>query len=219
MNSNRASNGLKNNENSHDVGNSIREFLIGLSRRDKQLVAFGVDLIGFTLCACVTEWLLYGSSFYPYPVVSLECIAVALVAVLLAWSQGLYRSIVRYMGLDLYIAGAKAAAGSALIGSALMYFLGMAAAPVKSVVQVASSTTVSSGAAPLGTKRASDSSAGEKAREKNLPAVAIPPEEGSMSAGLRSSSDSAIAPARSRLSKMPTRTPIGLPPPGTFWNS
>jgi len=122
---------LKNNENSHNVGNSIREFLIGLTRRDKQLVAFGVDLIGFTLCACATEWLIHGTSFYPYPVVSLECIAVALVAVLLAWSQGLYRSIVRYMGADLYIAGAKAAAGSALIGSLLMYFLSMAHAPVK----------------------------------------------------------------------------------------
>ena len=86
------SNGLNNNKNSHDVGNSIREFLIGLSRRDKQLVAFGVDLIGFTLCACVAEWLLYGTSLFPYPVVSLECVAVALVAVLLAWSQGLFRA-------------------------------------------------------------------------------------------------------------------------------
>ena len=79
----------------------------------------------------LAEWLLYGTSLFPYPVVRLECVAVALVAVLLAWSQGLYRSIVRYMGVDLYIAGAKAAAGSALIGAALIYFLGTAAAPVK----------------------------------------------------------------------------------------
>jgi FlaA1/EpsC-like NDP-sugar epimerase len=47
-------------------------------------------------------------------------VATALVSVGLAWSQGMYRSVVRYMGLDLFIAGSLTAVGSAIAGAVLM---------------------------------------------------------------------------------------------------
>ena len=122
---------MSNNKKSLDVSDSFREFLIGLSRPAKQSVAFGVDIIGFTICACATELLLRGTNDLFYPIITIECVATAIIAVLLAWMLGLYRSIVRYMGLDLYIAGAKVAAGSAVVGSALMYLSGFAASPVR----------------------------------------------------------------------------------------
>ena len=113
------------------MNNSLREYLVGLSRPAKQSVAFGVDIVGFTICACATDWLLHGANPIFYPIITIEYLATAMIAVSLVWALGLYRSIVRYMGLDLYIAGAKAAAGSAVIGSALMYFSGMAVTPVR----------------------------------------------------------------------------------------
>jgi FlaA1/EpsC-like NDP-sugar epimerase len=52
-------------------------------------------------------------------------------ALLFAWTQGLYRSVVRYMGLDLFIAGAKTAAGAALVGVVFLYFDDIAGAPLR----------------------------------------------------------------------------------------
>ena len=52
-------------------------------------------------------------------------------ALLLSWSNGLYRSVVRYMGLDLFIVGAKTAAGSAVAGGIYLYVAEIAGAPVR----------------------------------------------------------------------------------------
>ncbi len=55
-------------------------------------------------------------------------------ALLLGWWQGLYRSVVRYMGLELFIAGAKTAGGSALVGAAFLYLEGIAGGPTRWVI-------------------------------------------------------------------------------------
>ena len=121
---------IKNNNN---LATSLREFLIGLPRPVKQLVVFGTDAIGFALCAIGVAWLLFASELATSQIawISLTTIVAAL---LLAWSLGLYRSVVRYMGLDLFIAGAKTAAGSAVVGGVFLYFAEIAGAPVRWVV-------------------------------------------------------------------------------------
>ena len=94
---------------------SLREFLIGLPRPAKSVVAFTTDLLGFGLCVLAALWLI---ALGPYAFShTLVMVATALVSVGLAWSQGMYRSVVRYMGLDLFIAGSITAVGSALAGA------------------------------------------------------------------------------------------------------
>jgi FlaA1/EpsC-like NDP-sugar epimerase len=117
-------------KNKNNLAKSLREFLIGLPRPVKQLVAIGTDAIGFAFCAIGVVWLLFGDELPigQYAWITLISIAAAL---LLAWSQGLYRSVVRYMGLDLFIAGAKTAVGSAVAGGLFLYSSGIAEASVR----------------------------------------------------------------------------------------
>ena len=100
------------------LADSLRGFLIGLSRPVKSAVAFTVDLIGFSLSVLFAFWLLALGSYAIENVVVV--IFTALVSVGLAWFQGMYRSIVRYMGLDLLLAGARTAIFSAIAGGILM---------------------------------------------------------------------------------------------------
>ena len=98
--------------------NSMRGILIGLPRAAKSLTAFTVDLIGFTLCVLAALWLIalgpYAFSHAPI------MLATALVSVGLAWWQGMYRSVVRYMGLDLFISASITAVSSGIAGAVLM---------------------------------------------------------------------------------------------------
>jgi FlaA1/EpsC-like NDP-sugar epimerase len=120
-------------KNNNSLALTLREFLIGLPRPVKQLITFGTDAIGFTICVVSVAWLLFAEDLSVYQIAGIG-LATILVGLLLAWSQGLYRSVVRYMGLDLFIAGAKTAAGAALIGGAILYVAGIPGAPVRWVV-------------------------------------------------------------------------------------
>ena len=124
-------------KNKKNLAKLLRELLIGLPRSVKQLVAVGTDAIGFALCTIGVAWLLFGNELAAERVawIGLTTIVAAL---LLAWSQGLYRSVVRYMGLDLFIAGARTAAGSSMVGGVFLYFVNMAGAPVRWAVAFSS---------------------------------------------------------------------------------
>ena len=107
-----------NNKASRAV-DSLREFLIGLSRPAKSVIAFTADLVGFGLCVLAALWLIALSPFaFSHTSV---VIATALISVGLAWWQGMYRSVVRYMGRDLFIAGSLTAVGSAIAGAVLIH--------------------------------------------------------------------------------------------------
>ena len=108
---------------------SVRKLLLELPRAGKSSIAFLADLIGFSLSAIAALWLVY---LEPYVVNSLlVVVTTALASVLLAWLQGMYRSVVRYMGLDLFVAGGRTALGSAVAGAVLMQFYVFAATPYR----------------------------------------------------------------------------------------
>ena len=117
-------------KNKNNLAKSLREFLIGLPRPVKQLVVFGTDAVGFAVCAIGIAWLLLAGELATRQIAWISLITIV-IALLLGWSQGLYRSVVRYMGLDLFIAGAKTAAGSAVAGGVYLYVAGIAGAPVR----------------------------------------------------------------------------------------
>lgn len=108
----------------------MREFLIGLPRPAKQLIAFATDAFGFALCSVAVAWLLFAGEL-PVDLLAWMGLTTIAAGLILAWTQGLYRSVVRYMGLDLVIAGAKTAGGAALVGVAFLYLDGIAGAPLR----------------------------------------------------------------------------------------
>lgn len=118
------------NKNNKNLSNSLRIFLIGLPRPVKQVVAFVTDAIGFAICAIGVAWLLFGSELATGQIAWIS-LTTTVAALSLAWLQGLYRSVVRYMGLELFIAGAKTAAGSAVVGGVSVYIADMAGAPLR----------------------------------------------------------------------------------------
>ncbi|MBT8080429.1 MAG: polysaccharide biosynthesis protein [Gammaproteobacteria bacterium] len=93
----------------------LRFRILGLSRATKQFAMITADTVVYIACVYLSAWLIFGIAAMPTDLTSLSVIAV-LIAIPITWLMGLYRSIVRYMGIDLFIAGTK----STLIAAALI---------------------------------------------------------------------------------------------------
>lgn len=104
-------------------GKELRRFLVGLSRPLKQFVAIVTDFTGYLICAVCVAWLINDGRITLLQA-SLIGAASIIASVALAWSEGLYRSVVRYMGLDLVAAGVRATASAALVGAIVALLLG-----------------------------------------------------------------------------------------------
>lgn len=93
----------------------IRERLIYLPRAAKSTLAIAADIFGLTLSAGVALWLT-GVSDAPQQPFLLTMLLVVTISVLAMWSIGLYKSVIRYVGLDLLVVGVKVASAAAVIG-------------------------------------------------------------------------------------------------------
>ena len=124
---------MSDSKNNNSLAISLRDFLIGLPRPIKQLVAFGTDAMGFALCAIGVAWLLFAGELSTVLMAWMSLTSIV-AALLIGWTQGLYRSVVRYMGLDLFIAGAKTAGGAALVGGAFLYLDDVAGASARWII-------------------------------------------------------------------------------------
>lgn len=108
----------------------FRQFLIGLPRPTKQLISVSMDAVGFAVCGVAAAVLVIGTELDQRLILNAAAVA-ALVAIPVAWGQGLYQSIVRYIGVDLFVAGGKTALGAALGSSLILYWLGATSAPIR----------------------------------------------------------------------------------------
>lgn len=95
--------------------NRIREQLIYLPRAAKSTLAILADIFGLTLSAGLSLWLT-GANGAPLTSFVLATIVFVAVSVLAMWSIGLYKSVIRYVGLDLLVVGVKVASVAAMIG-------------------------------------------------------------------------------------------------------
>lgn len=109
---------------------SLRIRILGLSRARKQVTMFAADMVGYGGCVFVSIWLLFGGQIAPWKLVVLLG-ATLLVAVPLTWVLGLYRSIVRYMGVDLFVAGTKTATVSAVVLGLISWMANLVPAPTR----------------------------------------------------------------------------------------
>jgi len=109
---------------------TLRSFLIGLTRARKSGIVVVSDVLGFGFCAYLVCWLIAGDARgVTTPLLFIGATAIA--SVLIAWRQGLYRAVVRYMGVDLIVASGVTAAAAALLGAVLIYFIEPALSPAR----------------------------------------------------------------------------------------
>ena len=102
---------------------SARRLLINLPRSTKSSVVVLSDVVGFLACSLAGFWIVANEADGLQHMV-LVSTATALTAVFLAWRQDLYRSIVRYVGVDLIFAGATIAVSTAAVGGVLCFVSG-----------------------------------------------------------------------------------------------
>lgn len=108
----------------------LRIRLLGLSRDKKQVTMVFADAVGIFACVYAAGWLLFGDEAAVLPLGVLAAVAL-IFTIPLSWSLGHYRSIIRYMGLDLFVAGFRTALMSAFVVGSVGLMTGLVAAPVR----------------------------------------------------------------------------------------
>lgn len=88
------------------------------------------DILGLVACVWCAAWLLFANEISAADIMPLAAVTLV-VAVLLARYQGFYHSIVRYVGMDLAVAGLKVVIPSVATLAAVAYFFDLSAAPVR----------------------------------------------------------------------------------------
>ncbi|MHC4707651.1 MAG: polysaccharide biosynthesis protein [Planctomycetota bacterium] len=104
--------------------------ILGLSRGAKQALMLVADTLGLMACVWCAAWLLFADELSAADIMPLAA-ATLVVTVLLARYQGFYHSIVRYVGMDLAVAGLKVVIPSAATLAAVAYYFQLSAAPVR----------------------------------------------------------------------------------------
>ena len=88
-----------------------------MSRLQKQFAMLLADTFAIASCALAAAWVTSGGPGVLASSNVLILVAAIAATITIAWQQGLYRSIIRYIGIDLFVAGSKTAVGaSALVG-------------------------------------------------------------------------------------------------------
>lgn len=108
----------------------LREFLVELPRPVKQALMITTDVIAYMLCAFCAAWVLFGPQLSVSSGFWVGLVAIA-IAIPLGWQQGLYQSIVRYIGAEFFFRANVTAAGSAVAVAGLTYLAGMQSVPLR----------------------------------------------------------------------------------------
>ena len=93
----------------------LRRYLVNMSRARKSALAIAVDTAGFAFC-CITACWILRINLAEIPVVATICAITIISAIGHAWIRGLYRSVIRFMGVDLFLTAARISFVSAIIG-------------------------------------------------------------------------------------------------------
>ena len=108
----------------------FRSRILRLSRGTKQSLMLAADTFGLVFCVWGSVWLLFPGGIIVADFMLLA--GTTLVAtILLARQQGFYHSIVRYVGMELAVAGLIVATVSAAALGLVAHFSGLVVAPVR----------------------------------------------------------------------------------------
>ncbi|MDH4053904.1 MAG: polysaccharide biosynthesis protein [Gammaproteobacteria bacterium] len=87
----------------------LRDILIHWPRLRKSALVVAIDLAGFAVCGGSALWLVLGLATRTWTSAG-HLLLIAATSVIIAWLLGLYRSVIRYMGVDLLAVGGSTAA-------------------------------------------------------------------------------------------------------------
>jgi FlaA1/EpsC-like NDP-sugar epimerase len=117
----------------HAPERALRKRLIDLPRRSKQLLMLSTDAAGFFGCLVLCGWLQLIDPVFRADGLLLTASTLAATH-LLARFLGFYHSIVRYLGMNLLMAGARVAAGSAIFLALIAWYSGLTSQPAQLAV-------------------------------------------------------------------------------------
>ncbi|MGH8222700.1 MAG: polysaccharide biosynthesis protein [Woeseiaceae bacterium] len=83
------------------------------------------DVVGISACTCAATWIASGFVGVPAASTMLIIAAAVVLTIPIAWQQGLYRSIIRYIGLDLFVAGSRTAILVAIVMGGIVLAAGL----------------------------------------------------------------------------------------------
>src|SRR5690606_33072835 len=113
------------------LAQQFRTVVLDLPRAHKQAAMILSDVAGIVLCVWGAGWLATGARTLATVEMFLLTIVTVVVTVPIAWRAGLYRSIIRYMGADLFVAGSKTALSVSAVVGFLVYAGDLVAAPFR----------------------------------------------------------------------------------------
>ena len=93
----------------------LRLYLIHLSRASKSTITATADVFGFGICCVAVFWVL-NANVAEYSTMILVATATILSGIACVWLLGLYRSVVRFMGLDLIMSASMISLGAGIVG-------------------------------------------------------------------------------------------------------
>ena len=115
----------------------IRKQILDMPRKWKQASMVFFDIVGMFLCVWSAVWLSQGASGVDAATTALLTAAAAAVMLPILWLLDFYRSIIRYMGSELFLAGFKAAISAALVLGVFAKFTGVLATPLQWAISFA----------------------------------------------------------------------------------
>jgi FlaA1/EpsC-like NDP-sugar epimerase len=95
----------------------LRNYLVNLPRSRKTAVTLVADFFGFAISAIAALWLMGLEAVVPGNLAII--LFIAIIAISVEWLQGMYRSVVRYIGTDLFVGAIRTAVASAVAGAVL----------------------------------------------------------------------------------------------------
>jgi FlaA1/EpsC-like NDP-sugar epimerase len=114
-----------------------RRFFIGLDRPIKSAIVLTTDFLGYGSCAVLAFWLV-SDRYIALLEAAIIFSTASSVSILIAWWQGLYGAIVRYMGSDLFASGIRTALVLAVFGASLGYITDLGFSPMRFAVAYSS---------------------------------------------------------------------------------
>lgn len=101
-----------------------------MPRARKSGLVIATDFFGFAVCTLASFWILNlaGPSIWQMSAVAF---LLSIIAIEAGWLQGVYRSVTRYMGVDLLFVAFRTSLGSSVAGAAIVGVSGLSAAPIR----------------------------------------------------------------------------------------
>ncbi len=112
----------------------VKDRVLALPRFQKQAAMILADAVGMAFAVLGAVWLAMGDVVATVPSTLWLMLAAIIASISIAWWQGLYQSIIRYIGIDLFASGTKTVLAVTLVMGSLVFGADLVPSPGRWVV-------------------------------------------------------------------------------------